>query len=93
MKIILFIISVIVVVQSQKVCNLRIAENKMSAFKGTDIIYDNGKLFEDRYSANALVPYTSDITKDIEYLYAWEIHTKDAHTPIVIYINIGFEYY
>jgi hypothetical protein len=78
-------------ISSQKVCNLRIAENKISVFKGNDIIFDNGRLNENRYSNNAIVPYISEVSKDIEYLYAWEIHTNgNSHTPIVIYIYSVF---
>ena len=61
----------------------------MSVFKGSDIIYDNGRLNMDRYSVNAIVPHISDITREIEYFYAWEIHSiKDAHIPIVLINNL-----
>ena len=90
MKLFLLLLAVCSIV-SQKVCNLRIAENKMSVFKGNDIIFDNGRLNENRYSINAIVPYISEVSKDIEYLYAWEIHTgNEQHKPIVTHSLIQY---
>ncbi len=69
---------------SENVCNLRLADNKLSVFKGNDIIFDNGNLNSFKYEENALVPYISENFKDIEYFYAWEIHKGDnQHVPIV----------
>ena len=80
----LIFINLILFTTSQNVCNLRIADSPIAVYKGMGIIYDNGVLNADKYAENSVTPYTSTQTKDIEFLYAFEIHKQTAeHIPLV----------
>jgi hypothetical protein len=63
---------------SENLCNLRIADNMMKLYKGSGIIYDNGVLSTDKYGESSSSPYISTQAKDIEYLYAFEIHNNTS---------------
>jgi len=77
------------IINSQNLCNLKIAESLMSSFNGNDIIYNFGKIDETRFGKNSATPYTAALAKEIDYFYVTEIHgveIKKPHEGMVIYI-------
>jgi len=66
-------------------CNLKIADNELSSFKGgKDLIYDDGVIKDDWNDNNSFSSHLSSMNSDIEYLYATEIHSSGSHKKIVI---------
>jgi len=77
---------IIITINSQNLCNLKIADTMMSSFNGNDIIYNFGKIDEIRFSKSASSPYTAPLAKEIDYFYVTEIHGQDikkAHENVV----------
>jgi len=83
------------IINSQNLCNLKIAESMMSSFNGNDIIYNFGKIDETRFGKNAAAPYTAPLAKEIDYFYVTEIHgteIKKAHEGIVNLFKYEIKY-
>lgn len=84
---IIYFATILEIISSQNLCNLRIAESMMSSFNGNDIIYNFGKIDEARFGKNGPSPYTAPLAKEIDYFYVSEIHSADlkkAHEGVVI---------
>jgi hypothetical protein len=54
-------------------CNLNIADNKISSFRGGDIIFSKGQINQSWSDSNTMIRHETDNLHDIEYFYATEI--------------------
>lgn len=85
MKVLLLLLLVFKVISTQSICNISIAQNKMAAFSGKDIIFNKGEINE-QWKENSISPYKAPLTNDIDYLYTLEIHDQGVpslHQQIV----------
>jgi hypothetical protein len=77
---------IITQINSQNSCNLKIADSLISSFNGNDIIYNFGKIDEERFGLAASKPYSVPIAKEVDFFYVTEIHSVDinkSHDNIV----------
>lgn len=82
LKFLVCLLFIIKVISQNSLCNLKIADNKFSvAFKDNDIIFNNGKINDKYRESNSVSPYIASMLKDIDYIYAMQMHDHDPSIP------------
>lgn len=78
-------ISILLQLNAENICNLKIADNELSSLKGgSDLIYNDGVINDNWDENNTFSPHISSFQNEIEYLYATEVHTgSNTHEKIV----------
>jgi hypothetical protein len=77
----LILLSLFALVYPRELCNLKIADNELAAFKGgSDLIYDEGIINEKFEENNKSFKHVSSYVKDIDYFYATEYHIQLAQS-------------